>query len=250
MEAIEKYGIDPNRIAQHMRSALALDQELVYRLESRDMIDEVNMIMAHALSCYKTLADVTNYLEMQRYKNGKFNVCDFNVSHYCRDMFGSVQSKMRRSHIKFDFEIEKGIVCRCDPERLATCIINLIVNAYMWVDQDEGEIHVTLKQLFDYAVITVSDNGYGMSQSDFQKHRNSGGTRGINILYSFCQSVGTIPLIETSNDLGGLQLSVKIPLSPPDPKLRLESPTEVFKTGLLAPSEVLLYKLPNAIVRL
>ena len=250
MESMEIYGIDPQNIADNMRRALAVDQELMYRLESRGMFDEANMVLDHALSCYKTLANVTNYLEMQRYKNGSLHVCDFNVSDYCEDMFGSVMSKMRRSNIKFSFEIEKGIVCRCDPERLAICLINLIVNSYKWVDQDDGEIRVTLKQHGDYAAVTICDNGYGMTQSDLDMQRRSGGSRGINIMYSFCDSVGTIPLVETTSELGGLELSVKIPLAPCDPKLKLKSRTETFRTGLLAPSEVLLYKLPNVIVKL
>ena len=250
MEIKEIYGIDPKTIADNMRNALALDQELLYRLESRDMIEEAKIVLAHAHSCYKALASVTNYLEMQYYKNKMLHVCDFNVSDYCKDLFSRLQSKMRRSHIKFDFEIEKGIVARCDPERLSTCIVNVIVNAYTWVDQDEGEIEATVKQHSDYAVVTINDNGCGMSQSDVNKYRNSAGTRGFNILYSFCNSIGTMPLIETSSELGGLQITIKLPLSPSDKNLRLESPIEIFKTGLLAPSEVLLYKLPKAIVKL
>lgn len=250
MEIKNIYGIDPNTIANNMRSALAIDQELLYRLESRGMLEEENMLLHHAKSCYKTLAEVTNYLEMERYRNGTLHECDFSISDYCKDMLGNVKSKMRRSNIRFSFELEKGIVCRCDPERLATCVINLIVNSYSWVDQDDGEIHVTLKRHSDHAAITVIDNGSGMTTGEVEALRDSGGTRGFNVMYSFCNSVGFAPLIETSSEKGGLMLSVRIPLSPADPKLKLESPVEVFRTGLLSPSEVLLYKLADTIVKL
>lgn len=249
MDPIQTYGIDPHSIDKYMVSALAIDQELSYRLECRDMFEEVKLVHNQALSCYKTLASVCNYIEIERYKNNALHVCDFDVSKFCKGIFSRIQSKMRRSNIEFDFEVEDGLVCRCDPDRLAACLTNLIVNSYACVDNDEGMIKATVRQYSDYAAFTIMDNGCGMTQSEVEKYRNSEGASGLHIMHAFCKSVGTEPITATS-ELSGLSLSFKIPLSPVDDDLKLKSPIEPFKTGLFMPSEILLYKLDGVIVSL
>lgn len=243
----EQFGIEPQQIEQNMINALSLDQELLYRLESRNLLDEVKIVRAHARSCYKTLAQIANYLEMQRYKNGVLRPCAFDLSEFCDDLFSRIRSKMRKSSIKLQFDIERGIVCLCDPDRLATCLTNLIVNAYTWVDHDEGKIKAVVKQQSGCAAVTIIDDGYGMSQAELDERRLSDGTKGLNVVNEFCKTVGTAPLIETT-ELGGFGIIVRLPLAPLDTDIRFEASVEPFKSGLFSPCEVLLYKLDDAMV--
>jgi hypothetical protein len=55
-----------------------------------------------------------------------------------------------------------------DPEQIRKVLINLILNAYEAVGND-GEIRVTTKQTGGWVILSVSDNGCGISKEFIER---------------------------------------------------------------------------------
>ena len=249
MNDIKSYGVDPTLIANCMARAITFDEELIFRLETAGMYEEIEMVRQQALSCYKVLASVYNYREMECYREGHVNPRVFNISDFLNDLLSRTKLKMRRSDIQFDYEVENGLVCECDSDRLAACLMNLIVNAYSNVDQEMGHVRVTVKKLFDYAAVSVVDDGYGMTNEEFSRQMNSDGTRGLNLLREFCKTVGIEPIIDAKAP-GGVSLTIRIPLASQEGLLKLESSFKPIKNHTLSPCEVLLFKLDDVFLQM
>lgn len=243
-------GIDPAEISRIMTHAVALAQELNYRLECADMIDEARLVKEQIRCCMQTLAMVQNDLEMSQYETGRVQAVRFNISEAVDDLVSMVRSKMRRSKMKIECEVENGLIALADPDRFLTCLMNLIVNSLQKVDQEEGAVLVTVKRRFDVAAVSVIDNGYGMTQQQLGEIVNSGnGSRGLDILKKFSESVDTSPLYETIEN-GGFRVTVKVPLAPPEDDLEFKSDIVQPKMGTFSPCLVLLYKLDDAAISL
>ena len=248
MNDIENTGINPAILSEFLTRALAIDQELHYRLESADMIEEARLVREQARCCLRSLAQVQNYFEASVYRDGKVRPTVFNLSELMEDIASAVRSRTRSIRIEITYDIEKGVFCLADPDRLSVCVVNLIVNALQNVDQDEGKIKISLKRQPDCANISVIDNGYGMTNGELSERLyRDGGSQGLDILRMFCESVGTKPLTETTEN-GGLSITVKVPLAPPSDVVELRADVEHIKTGTMAPYTLLIYKYDGASV--
>lgn len=247
MKDIGTTGINPEVIREQMTRALTIDQELNYRLESADMIEEIRLLREQALCCFKTLAQMLNYLEIKQYEDFRTRPMNFNLSNRVDDIVSMVRSRMRLSRIEINDDIEKCVMCCADPDRFSYCAVNLIVNALQSVDAEEGSVLVTVRKKFDYAIFSVIDNGYAMTQQQLAEYmEREDGSRGFDILKKFCESVGTTPIFETTEN-GGFCVTIKIPLPSPDEKIELNSDAAYLKTGTMSPYSILLYKLDDAI---
>ena len=167
MSDIGHMGIDPRLLSEYLTRAVSIDQELNHRLEAAEMFEEARLLREQARCCLRSLAQIQNWFEAAAYSEGRVEPSVFSLSETVEDIFGTVRSKTRNVRIKFGAEIEAGIFCTADPERFSGCLINLIVNAFQNVDQDEGEIKISVKRFSDYAAVSVIDNGYGMTGSEF-----------------------------------------------------------------------------------
>ena len=250
MSDLKYSGINPDELSEYMTRALAIDQELNYRLECADMIEEVRLLQEQARCCFKTLAQVQNSLEVARYDLKKVHPVTFHLSDTVDDLVSMTRSKMRRSSIKITCDVEERVMCIADPDRFSACFVNLVVNALQNVDRDAGSVRVRLKKVSDFAAVSVIDNGYGMNHSELTEYmEREDDSRGFGILKKFCESVGTNPIFETLEN-GGFSVTIKVPLAPPSSKLEMNSDVPPPKMGTVSPCAVLLYKLDEATVTL
>lgn len=242
----KKYGIDTDIIRESLTRALTIAQELNYRLESEDMIEETRLVNEQARCCFKALAQVVNCSEMEKYAEGKIKPIKFGISSAVEDISAMAASKMRRSRIKISCDVEPDLKCIADPDRFEACLVNLIINALQNVDREEGSVRIVLRSHFDIALVSVIDNGYGMSQKQLSECMNSeAGARGFDILKSFCDSVKMPPVFETKKN-SGFSVTVRVPLAPPDSEIELHSDVRPVNVGTVSPYSVLFYKLDEA----
>lgn len=249
--------LDLTEIQANLIRAIGLNMDLYYRLGRRQLTDEENILLKQTKCCYETLAYIQNALEIERYESGNISPCYFNISDKVEDIAYMIRSKTRnyRAKINFISEIEKKIVCFADPDRFAACLVNLVVNAFQNVDQDNGEIRIILKKLGDYAAVTVVDNGYGMTQQQLEDRIAEADGGGFGVMKRFCLSVGTRHIIAT-NEYSGLGITVKVPLkseAPDGDRAELcasDGPERHGGIDTFSAAALLIYKLKDAVVTL
>lgn len=247
MDGIKQFGVDPEEICAAMTKTLTIFQELIYRCECDDRIEEIRLMREQMKCCLKTLAQFQNVTEIERYASGRVKPVCFCVSDTVRDLVTMAQQKIRYGMPAVEGDIDKGIVCVADPERFAACIMNLIVNGLQNVDREEGTVRVTVHRHFDYVSVSVIDNGYGMTQQQLQESLESEGTRGFDVLKKFCETVGTSPVFETTEN-GGFSVTVRLPLPKQENPDELEFNSDIRPSWLeaISPCSVMLYKIDEA----
>ena len=238
-----------DEIYDNMVSAISIDKELYFRfMFNEDDEGARNLVLRHAKKCFATLACVLNYKEIEIYNNKKYVNSTFDLSELVRQAVIHARVIMRESEIELTSNICEGLLGSCDSKRLGVCLTNLIVNAYQNVAQDEGHISVKLEKIGDHAVLTVSDDGYGMSDQELEAALNgkSGRIGGLEILQRFCQvSTGTSPVINTS--VGhGFSVSFNVPISHDLDEFFAQSYGDA---NLLDYSDILYHKLESAAMR-
>lgn len=243
-------GIDPEEIKTNMIKALSINQSIKYVLEREELMREIKFLEEQSLCCLRTYAAVVNSIEISEYEKNNTEPEFFNISNFTKDAVSSVENRLRNLTISVQGEIEKGIVAYVNPDRYASCLMNLIVNACSNVDSDEGEIIVKLEQKLGYAVLTVLDNGYGMSQSEFEERIKQSGAHGLEVLGRFCKLCKTQPL-NCTNENSGFGVIVKIPLRPDEgenPPSDFKTNSAVFNSSGVSPYVSLIYKIDGASV--
>ncbi|MGM1047091.1 MAG: ATP-binding protein [Bacillota bacterium] len=111
------------------------------------------------------------------------------------------------------FNLEQGIRCMCDPDKLKQVVLNLFHNAVQHTDPKKGQIEVSLKLHEKQAVLTVSDNGQGIPSDhlphlferfyriDNSRSRKYGGSGlGLSITQSIVEAHGG--MIEADSKVG------------------------------------------------
>ncbi|KKO54634.1 sensor histidine kinase [Paenibacillus sp. DMB20] len=106
-------------------------------------------------------------------------------------------------------QLEDGMRCLCEPDKLKQVVLNLFQNAVQHTDPTEGAIEVGLNLQGQKAVLTISDNGPGIPAEhlphlferfyriDVSRTRKSGGSGlGLAITHSIVEAHGgTIAVI-------------------------------------------------------
>lgn len=211
-EKIFANNTDVVRTVDNMYEALAVSRQFVTRLEAAGMLEEVGMLKQQVTSCFRTLGAVANTSEMIKYEEGQTTPFVFDASAYLTDLVNNCQSKIRFYGPKIRIDADPKAFVKCNPDRFAACILNLIVNSLQNVDLDEGDVHVTVKIRNQVVAITVSDNGYGLPEDvEPNDYCDSQEPRGFSVLYKFCKSIDTVPVIE-NGDYTGVSVTVKFPL--------------------------------------
>ena len=86
-----------------------------------------------------------------------------------------VCEEMKKHGIKgitLEYDIENKVYIEANPSLISQLITNLISNAYKY-GKENGNIYVSLKEERGKAVLTVKDNGIGISQNDSQNIFNT-----------------------------------------------------------------------------
>ena len=240
--------INAKAISDHLSYAISLANALNYRLEEKELYEEIRILNEQVKSCYRALAELQNSIEISQYDAGKVEPISFNLSRHIEHLVSTIRSRMISSTIEIIDSIEKGVMCYANPDRLSSCVINLIINALQNVDREEGKVRIIVKRSSDSAVVSVIDNGYAMSSERLSRIlAQEDGMHGLDICKRFCRLVGTEPMFETREN-SGFTVIVRIPLAPPEDKLKFNSDMVYMKSGSMSPCTILLYKLEEASV--
>lgn len=158
-----------------------------FSLENEDTKEEyaeaLELIERQTKKMSRVINDMLTFSRIERgageIKKEKLNLSDC-VSSVCEDM-----AIISEKNIELNSDIEENIFVSGNFELLTRLCVNLISNAYRY-GKENGKTTVTLKKEKDKAVLSVRDNGIGISKEDLGKiwdrffradaSRSSGGT--------------------------------------------------------------------------
>lgn len=121
---------------------------------------------------YRLLRLVNNILDISRFNMGYFdlNLENCNIVYLVEDMVASIVDYVEGKNIDitFDTEVEE-VMLACDQEKIERIVLNLISNAIKYTSKDKtkvGKIDVNLSIDNGYVLISIKDNGIGISQEE------------------------------------------------------------------------------------
>jgi Na+/proline symporter/nitrogen-specific signal transduction histidine kinase len=108
---------------------------------------------------------VNQVLDLEKYESGK-HVLMFNELKVL-DLVGKLQRRFvqltKDKNILLDFELEKdSLTVFADEDKIMQVLINLISNAFKFVNENEGRVLVKIGQRNDYIYFSIIDNGLGI----------------------------------------------------------------------------------------
>lgn len=243
--AINKYL----SLAREVSSSVAFTgeqlRESLEKIEQYDLADKTNEL---SKSTYKMLAAVANIEEMLKYASKNFNVSSFSLSEYTENVLHSVIPKLSADGVKLKYNIEDDITVRLDSERFLSVLLNLISNGVMYNISEQKEINVRLSSIGENAVLSVTDNGTGLSDkakrlmnvafamSDLSKGNES---LGFEIVKLFCKEFSSSFSYMTKEN-EGTTVTLQIPTEKHEEKLKAPITDYLFRK--YSPIDIYLYK--------
>lgn len=229
-------------IRSNLMEAVNCAERLELALEDANVYEEMGTVRRIVSSCYKVLSAVINSEEMA--KLDEYRPVSFCLSDLVEDMVNVCRSQLRRSNVEIISEIETGVYVESDPDRLTSCLMNLIVNAIKNVDKDEGKIRIRISKLSGSASLTVSDNGYGAELEEIEECLcDEESTSGLAVVGKFCREAGTNIVVDESVD-GGLLFSFRLPLASFN-EITLKSRKSFIPANSFSPIRVYLAKVED-----
>lgn len=157
-------------VSHDLRTPLTLIAEPVARLaEAPNLTPKQKTLVKLADKNTRILHRLINQiLDFRKYENEKLelNLSTIDLAAALREWVASFESFALKRKIKLrtDFPSE-SLLIKADPEKLERVVFNLLSNAFKFTP-DNGEISVECHRAGDQAVISVKDNGQGISADD------------------------------------------------------------------------------------
>jgi signal transduction histidine kinase len=120
----------------------------------------------------------------------------FDLEQNLQDIMRSLQPRIKRTHMRIEWDTESGIIMESFPGALAQIITNLVMNAldHAFEEGKEGILKITAKAVGEHFVnLEVRDNGRGIAPEHlgsifdpfFTTRRGQGGSGlGLHIVYN------------------------------------------------------------------
>lgn len=151
---------------------------------------------------------------------------EINLCAYVKDIVASLAPQVIKTGAKIKIECRRDdIYCTIEPGALAQVLTNLIMNALMHgLEQvSDGVIVIKIKSSRNNAMLTVKDNGKGMSSDIldsvfdpfFTTKRGAGGTGlGMHIVYNLVKVTLGGEIVVNSSPGEGTKVFISVPLLP------------------------------------
>ncbi|AFS79719.1 signal transduction histidine kinase [Gottschalkia acidurici 9a] len=132
----------------------------------------------------------------------KLNFTKFNLNNEIKQLLDLFESQYESKDIKLNFKYKKEVIINSDKDKIRQVLINLLNNSYIYTNKC-GEVEITLDETDKNIVISVRDNGIGISSEDIPfiferfyrtdetRDRKTGGTGiGLTISKAIVETLG------------------------------------------------------------
>lgn len=143
-----------------------LKQELGERLESKQNIEDLNLIAEETNRCKNIVSNLLNFA-----RQGNLKISKFDIYGLMKSILEIVHIKPENKDISFDIECELSDTdISGDSDQLKQVFLNIINNACESMDESTvKKIIIRLYKKDEYFVIEVTDTGCGISKENIGK---------------------------------------------------------------------------------
>ena len=199
---------------QYLQRAKAENKE-----QYNDFFDRVTKNLIEQIDTLSGIAtEFSNFAQIPKAKNELFNLIEV-LQNIC-----SLFEPNQNLHFSFEMNNLKEVTIFADKEQLSRAFLNLIKNGIQSIPSDQiGEIKIQVQKAGSVALITITDNGTGISQ-EAQAHlfepnfttKTSGMGLGLSIVRNIISNFGGKIWYETTES-EGTSFHIEIPLYQPYP---------------------------------
>ena len=155
--------------SHELRTPLAvIKAESEYALGSIDDRAEVEQSLSAIIKETDRMTRlISSLLELSRVDKGsiKINKSRFSLSSMLEGLSEEMSQMVRERNLSFSSTLEAGIFVYADEDMIIRSVINLINNAISY-SKENGHIDLLLKRNESFAIISVKDDGIGISEED------------------------------------------------------------------------------------
>ena len=155
--------------SHELRTPLAvIKAESEYALGSIDDRTEVEQSLSAIIKETDRMTRlISSLLELSRVDKGsiKINKSRFSLSSMLEGLSEEMSQMARERNLSFSSTLEEGIFVYADEDMIIRSVINLINNAISY-SKENGHIDLLLKRNDSVAIISVKDDGIGISEED------------------------------------------------------------------------------------
>ncbi|HHC08774.1 MAG TPA: HAMP domain-containing histidine kinase [Actinobacteria bacterium] len=155
-------------LSHDMRTPLSAIIGFSTLIEEEDVDPEMVRSMAADIrsSASQLLTMVNDLLDAARMESGKIDleIVDVDAEQMVHDIARHMGPLAEEKHLELHLDLEPGLECRADPQRLRQILINLLSNAIKYTD--DGGIWIRGRTVARKVFIEVEDTGAGIAPED------------------------------------------------------------------------------------
>ncbi len=159
-------------VSHELKTPLAVMQNYGTLLQQPDLSEEDRRNYAKGISeaCRRLASLITNILKMNKLENQQIypTAIQYNLDEQLCECLLAFENVWDEKAIDIETDITEDTAIIADPELLLLVWNNLFSNAFKFTENG-GKVSVTLKTEGDFAVVSVTDTGCGITQ-DVGKH--------------------------------------------------------------------------------
>ena len=204
-------------------AASGIQMQKEYEMLTDDFLEDMlNKINNSAQYLSQTIDDFRDFIK------GDTKPCEFNISEYLEKAFSIEDAILKNNSIELIKDIDKDIIINTYGNLFLQVIINIINNAkdaLKSVTEDKRYIFVKLAKEDNKVILSIKDNGGGISQETLPKifdayfttkHQSQGTGLGLYMTYNMiCSMDGTIDaknttFVHNNKEYTGAKFIIKI----------------------------------------
>jgi PAS domain S-box-containing protein len=98
----------------------------------------------------------------------RLNLKQVDITELIKSVLDELEGKIKLRKQFVDVKLEENLIITCDPEKIRMVLSNVILNASKFTPQD-GLITVTTAKDEEELIITIKDNGIGLTEDEIEK---------------------------------------------------------------------------------
>lgn len=166
-------------ISHELRTPISLIVPPIQEILKRGKLDEedralISIAEKNSQRLLRLINQILDYRKLE-HENQSLTISWFDTIPFCQELYALFTDKAARNEIDFIFTTDKNeCPLWADREKVEIIVFNLLSNAFKFTPR-RGRIELSVTEQFTEAVpegwvvITVSDNGIGMSDADREK---------------------------------------------------------------------------------
>lgn len=127
----------------------------------------LNKILASADDLLDIINQILDWASLST-DQAKMNMEEMDLWILIMEMSDFFHLSFENAHLNVSFDVERDLVVYCDRNRIKQVLINIIGNAIKYVPAG-GQVCITARRTDRHCVISIEDNGPGISEEDRRK---------------------------------------------------------------------------------